>query len=261
MKVSGLYSGNIRAVVARGLIMTRKQSFGIVFSGIVEPIFYLLAMGVGMGELMGSVTGPGGQPISYAAYIAPALLATAAMNGAVYDSTWGVFFKVNYSKLYQTMLQTSLGPLDVALGEIFMALLRGMLYALSFMVFLVAMGLATSWWAVLMVPSALLIALGFASFGMGVTSFLKTFQQMDLINFIMLPMFLLSATFYPITVYPKAVQWIIEVMPLWHGVEMMRQLSVGHVTTVTGAHAIYFVAMTVLGTWLTASRLRALFLN
>lgn len=257
----GMYSGNIRAVLARGYLAVRSQNWAVLVSGFFEPVLYLLAMGVGMGGLVGRVAGPGGRPISYAAYIAPALLATSAMNGAIYDSTWNVFFKLNFAKLYQAMLQTSLGPLDVALGEIALALIRGLLYALGFMAVLVATGLVSSWWAALMIPAALLVAFGFASFGMGITSFMKTFQQMDLINFILLPMFLFSATLYPITVYPRAVQLLVEAMPLWHGVEMMRQLSVGRITAATGGHALYFVVMTVLGLWLTTTRLRALFLR
>lgn len=126
---------------------------------------------------------------------------------------------------------------------------------------LVVMGLVTSWWALLMIPAALLVALGFASFGMGITSFMKTFQQMDMVNLVMLPMFLFSATLYPISVYPQTVQWLVQAVPLWHGVEMMRQLSVGHITAATGLHALYFLVMTGLGLWLTASRLRALFLR
>jgi lipooligosaccharide transport system permease protein len=218
-------------------------------------------MGVGMGGIVGQVTGPGGQLVDYAAYIAPALLATSAMNGAIYDSTFNVFFKLNYAKLYQAMLQTSLGPLDVALGEIFMALFRGLLYATGFLGVMGIMGLVTSWWALLMIPAAVLVAFGFAAIGMGVTSFMRTFQQMDVIGFVMLPMFLLSATLYPIEVYPEAAQWFIKALPLWHGVEMMRHLSVGHIEWSTLGHLGYFVGMVGLGLWLTTARLRALFLR
>jgi lipooligosaccharide transport system permease protein len=258
---SSLSSGNVRAVLERGFIVIRNQNWLILVSGFFEPVFYLLAMGIGMGSLVGEVSGPGGEPIGYAAFIAPALLATSAMNGALYDSTWNVFFKLRFAKLYQAMLQTSLGPLDVALGEIFMALFRGFLYALGFLGVLGVMGLVTSWWALAMVPVAVLIAFGFAALGMAVTSYLTTFQQMDLVNFAMLPMFLFSATLYPITVYPEAVQWLIMVLPLWHGVELMRQLSVGHLTGMTVVHVGYFVVMTGLGLWFTTMRLRALFLR
>ncbi len=254
-------SGNAGAVIERGFKVIRNQNWAIIVSGFFEPVFYLLSMGIGMGALVGQVTGPGGTPISYAAYIAPALLATSAMNGAIYDSTWNVFFKLRFARLYQAMLATSLGPLDVAVGEIFMALFRGFLYALGFTAVMVVMGLATSWWSLAMIPVALLIALGFASFGMALTSYFTSFQQMDLINLALLPMFMFSATLYPITIYPEAVQWAIMALPLWHGVELMRQLSVGVFTPGTGVHLAYFLAMSALGVLFTTRRLRTLFLR
>lgn len=259
--LSSLASGNVGAVMERGFKVVLHQNWMVMVSGFFEPVLYLMAMGIGMGSLVGEVSGPGGEPVAYAAYIAPALLATSAMNGAIYDSTWNVFFKLRFAKLYQAMLQTSLGPLDVAVGEILMALFRGFLYALGFLGVIAALGLVTSWWALLMVPAAVLIALGFAAFGMGITSYLTTFQQMDLINFALLPMFLFSATLYPIGVYPDWIQWIIMAMPLWHGVELMRQLSVGYFDAMTWVHSLYFLGMTALGLVLTTFRLRALFLR
>ncbi|AUI51691.1 ABC transporter permease [Arthrobacter crystallopoietes] len=256
-----LYSGNVRAVVARGLKATWGSNWAIMASGFVEPVLFLIAMGIGLGSLVGTVEGPGGQEIGYIAYIAPALLAVSAMNGAVYDSTWNVFFKLNFAKLYQGMLYTSLGPLDVALGEITLALLRGALYATGFTAIMGVMGLITTPWALLMIPASVVIAFGFASFGMGITSFMKTFQQMDWINFLMLPMFLFSATFYPLSVYPQAIQWMIQALPLWHGVELLRQLSVGTFTAATGIHVLYYLVMIVLGLILTTARLRKLFLK
>jgi lipooligosaccharide transport system permease protein len=261
LSLRALSSGNVAAVLERGFSVIKNQNWMILVSGFFEPVFYLLAMGIGMGGLVGEVTGPGGRPIPYAAYIAPALLATSAMNGAIYDSTWNVFFKLRFAKLYQAMLQTSLGPLDVALGEILMALFRGFIYALGFLGVLAVMGLVTSWWSLLMVPVAVLIAFGFAALGMGITSYLTTFQQMDLINFVMLPMFLFSATLYPISVYPEPIQWFVMAMPLWHAVELMRQLSFGHLTGMTLVHVVYFLGMTAAGLWLTTVRLRKLFLR
>jgi lipooligosaccharide transport system permease protein len=256
-----LYSGNARAVIARGLLATKSSNWLVMLSGFFEPVLFLISMGVGLGAIVGPVQGPGGGDVSYAAYIAPALLAVSAMNGAVYDSTWNVFFKMNFAKLYQGMLYTSLGPLDVALGEIFLALLRGLLYALGFTAVMGVMGLITTPWALLMIPASVLIAFGFASIGMGITSFLKTFQQMDWINFIMLPMFLFSATFYPLSVYPQAIQWLIQAMPLWHGVELLRQISVGTFTAATPIHIGYYLVMTAAGMLLTTVRLGQLFLK
>ncbi|WP_375384669.1 ABC transporter permease [uncultured Microbacterium sp.] len=259
--VRALWAGNPWAVVQRGLIAARSSSWVVVLSGFFEPVLYLASMGIGLGALIGDVQTTTGVTVTYAQYIAPALLAVSAMNGAVYDSTWNVFFKLNYGKLYEGMLATSLGPLDVALGEIVYALLRGLLYACGFMVIMQAFGLNLAWTAILALPAVVLIAFGFASLGMAITSYMKAFQQMDWINLIMLPMFLFSATFYPITIYPEWVQWIVQALPLWHGVELIRGLTTGALSPAMYIHVAYFVAMIAVGLVFTTKRLRALFLD
>ena len=259
--IGALYAGNSRAVIARGLLATRSSNWLIVLSGFFEPVFYLLSLGIGLGALVGSVSTTTGQPVSYAAFIAPALLAVSAMNGAIFDSTWNVFFKMQYAKLYEGMLATSLGPLDVALGEIFLALLRGAVYATGFLIVMQVLGLNRSWTAILAIPAVLLIAFGFASLGMAVTSYMKTFQQMDWINFVMLPMFLFSATFYPLSVYPQTIQWLIQALPLWHGVELVRGLTTGSLSVAMLGHVLYYAVMVAVGLVFTTRRLRALFLD
>jgi lipooligosaccharide transport system permease protein len=260
--VRALYAGNARAVLGRELVATRSTTWTVILSGFFEPVFYLLAMGKGLGAFIGDVTLPSGQVVSYAAFIAPALLAVSAMNGAVYDSTWNVFFKMNMGgRLFQSMLTTSIGPLDVALGEIAFALLRGGAYAAAFLVIMQVFGLVLSPWALLTVPTVLLVAFGFASVGMAITSYMTTIQQMDVINTVLLPMFLFSATFYPITVYPEPVQWVVKAFPLWHAVELIRGLTTGALSGAMLGHVAYFVVMIAVGITFTANRLRALFLD
>ncbi|TQJ32794.1 lipooligosaccharide transport system permease protein [Microbacterium sp. SLBN-146] len=259
--VRSLWAGNPQAVVQRGLVAARSSSWVVVLSGFFEPVFYLASMGLGLGVLIGDVQTSGGIEVPYAAFIAPALLAVSAMNGAIYDSTWNVFFKLHYGRLYEGMLATSLGPLDVALGEILYALLRGALYATGFMVVMQLLGLNLAWTALLALPAVLLIAFGFASVGMAVTSYMKTFQHMDWINFVLLPMFLFSATLYPITIYPEWVQGVIMAFPLWHGVELVRGLTTGYLSAAMLWHILYFVVMIAAGLVFTTKRLRALFLD
>ncbi|TFD47067.1 ABC transporter [Cryobacterium sp. Sr8] len=256
-----LYAGNARSVMQRGWRATRSSNWMIVVSGFFEPIFYLLSMGLGLGALIGTITTESGDEVPYAAFIAPALLAVSAMNGAIYDSTWNVFFKMQFAKLYEGMLSTSLGPLDVALGEISLALLRGGIYATGFMLVMQALGLNLSWWALLALPAVLLIAFGFASVGMAITSYMKTFQQMDWINLFLLPMFLFSATFYPLSVYPQGIQYVIQALPLWHGVELVRGLTTGLVGPGMLWHVLYYVVMILVGLVFTTRRLRVLFLD
>lgn len=260
-RLAGAYSGNVRAVMERAFLSLKSNNWVVFFSGFFEPVLYLASLGLGLGALVGDVAGPDGTPVPYGMYLAPALLAVSAMNGAIYDSTWNVFFKLRYAKTYQTMLSTRLGPLDVALGEIAMALLRGLIYAVGFLIVMTVAGLVTSWTALLMIPGALLVALGFASLGMAVTSWMKTFQHMDWVQIVLMPMFLFSATFFPLAVYPEPIQWVIRVFPLWHAVEMMRALAVGVLSWATAGHVLYFVVMAGVGVWLAARRLGALFLR
>ena len=211
--------------------------------------------------MISGVEAADGGTVSYAAFIAPALLAVSAMNGAIFDSTWNVFFKLKITKLYQTMMSTSLGPLDVAVGEIFLALFRGGIYGLGFLGVLLATGLVDPLSALLMWFTALFIALGFASVGMAVTSFMKRFQQMDWMMMILMPMFLFSATLFPIEVYPQGVQWIIQAFPLWHGVELMRDIAFWDFGTMTLVHISYYLVMVAVGMTVAAYRMKKLFLR
>ncbi|MBJ7280456.1 MAG: ABC transporter permease [Rhodoluna sp.] len=258
---AGIYSGRPNVVLERGFYALKSSTWMVVASGFVEPVFYLLAFGYGIGQFITGTTDGNGSPITYAQFIAPALLATSAMNGAIYDSTWNVFFKMHFGKVYNGMLSTSMGTLDVALGEIGWALLRGLAYAIGFMAVVTTMGLIPSVWGLLAIPAAVLVAFGFASVGMGVTSYLKNWQQMQWIQFVMLPMFLFSGTFYPLTIYPVFVQWFIQAMPLWQAIELIRGLTLGILNWAMLGHALYFVAMIIGGLYFTTRRLTALFLR
>ncbi|MEN9752741.1 MAG: hypothetical protein RL670_432 [Actinomycetota bacterium] len=258
---ASIYAGRPTSTMQRNLLALRSSNWVAVFSGFFEPLLYLLSFGVGIGAIVGNVTDGLGNEVTYAAYIAPALLATSAMNGAVYDSTMNVFFKMHFAKLYNTMLSTSMGPLDVALGEIAWALLRGLVYAIGFMIVVTSFGLVHSWWAIAAVAASVLIAFGFAAIGMGITSYLKSFQQMNRVQFFILPMFLFSGTFTPLSVYPEWAQAIIQCFPLWHAVELIRGLMLGNLQLGLLWHVLYFAAMVVGGLIFTTRRLTALFMR
>jgi lipooligosaccharide transport system permease protein len=255
----GLYARRSHAVLERSYRVSRRAWLTII-SGFFEPLFYLLALGTGLHRLVGTVTGPGGHPISYTAFIAPALLASSAMNGAVYDSTMNVFHKLR-SKLYDGMLATSLGPLDVALGEIGWALIRGGLYAVGFMVVMAVMGLMASPWALAMLPACLLIAVAFAAIGMAATSFMRSWQDLDLVQVAVLPMFLFSGTFYGLDVYPRWLQILVQCLPLQHGIALLRDLNAGVLDAGLLGHCLYFVVMAGVGVVLAARRLDVLLMR
>jgi lipooligosaccharide transport system permease protein len=258
---SGVYSGRARVVLERGYFALKSSTWMVVASGFVEPLIYLVAFGYGIGQFIEGTVDGNGNPISYAQFIAPALLATSAMNGAIYDSTWNVFFKMHFGRIYNGMLSTSMGTLDVALGEISWALLRGLAYAIGFMAIVTPLGLVPSGWGLLAIPASVLVAFGFAAVGMGITSYLKHRQQMQYIQLVMLPMFLFSGTFFPLDIYPEPIQWLIQALPLWQAIELIRGLTLGILNLAMLGHVLYFVVMIIGGLYFTTRRLTALFLR
>ena len=238
-----------------------RRSWIVLLSGALEPVFYLLSIGVGLGKLIPGVTLPSGQAVTYVDFVAPALLATAAMNGAIYDSTFNIFFKLKYGKVYDAVLATPMSVADVALGEISWALLRGALYAVAFLVVLAAFGAAQSWWTVLALPAALLIGFAFAGAGMAATTYMRSWQDFEWVTLGMMPMFLFSTTFFPLSVYPRAIQIVVECTPLYQGIEIIRGLTLGLVGWPLLARAAYLAAMGVAGLLISSRRLGALLLN
>ncbi len=256
----GGYAGRARMLLLRSTLAYRRTWLAVL-SGFFEPVFYLIAIGEGLGAYVGPLPGPDGAPISYAAFVAPGLLAASAMNGAVFDSTFNVFFKLRYGRLYDAMLATPLGVVDVALGEIGWALLRGGLYAFGFLSVMAAFGLLASPWALLALPAALLVAFAFAAVGMAATSYMRSWQDFDLVTLATLPMFLFATTFYPLSVYPPPAQLFVQCLPLYHAVELMRGLTTGAVDWGMLGHLGYFLVMITLGVVVAARRLNTLLLR
>jgi lipooligosaccharide transport system permease protein len=226
----------------------------VVVSGFFEPLFYLAGLGFGVGTLVGDFTYHG-QTVPYQDFVAPALLAASAMNGAIYETTGNVFFKLNYAKTYDAVLATPLGVRDVAVGETIFALMRGTLYAVAFVVVMLALGLVESAWTILAVPAALLIGAAFAALGLSAVTLMRSWADFAFIELLTLPMFLFSATFVPLEEYPSAMQWIVPLTPLYHGVDLLRALTLGHVGWTSLIHVAYLLGVLALGVWFTARRL------
>jgi lipooligosaccharide transport system permease protein len=241
-------------LIERNLFVYRR-TWTIIVSGFFEPLFYLGGIGYGLGRLVGDVTGPGGQPIPYAVFVAPALLATGAMNGAVSEATFNFFFKLNYNRTFQSILATPVTVIDVAVGELAWALIRGGLYAIGFLGVLWALGVLASPLAILALPASLLLGFAIGAVGMAATSFMRSPQDFDLINVVIMPMFLFSATFFPIETYPEAIRGIVSWTPLYQGVALIRGLTVGVVGPEMLFHVAYLLVMGGIGLWITSRRL------
>jgi lipooligosaccharide transport system permease protein len=230
----------------------------VFVSGFVEPIFYLFSIGIGVGELVGDLPGPGGQPISYQAFVAPAMLAASAMNATVFDCTFNFFYKFKYALTFEGMLATPLGVRDIVRGELAWALVRGAVYCLVFLLTMVAMGLVESWWAVLALPAAVLIGFAFGGAGLGLATFIRSFVDFPYIGLAIAPLFLFSATFFPLDQYPALLQWVVRASPLYQGVVLERALVLGEVDAGLLVHMLYLALVGWFGLRLAVRRLGVL---
>ena len=246
-------------LVYRNLRAARRYWL-VMFSGFFEPLFYLVGLGVGVGTLVGDIT-YAGRTISYQEFVAPALLAASAMNGAIYETTGNVFFKLNYAKTYDGVLATPLGVRDVAVGETIFALMRGAVYSVAFVAIMLALGLIESWWALLAVPAAVLVGFAFAGTGMALTTYMKSWQHFEYIQLAIMPMFLFSATFFPVETYHGVLRWVVEASPLYRGVVLVRELSTGLVTVDSVVSVVYLVVMGSVGMRVASRRLGRLLLT
>ena len=236
-------------IVERNLMVYRRTAMVIV-SGFFEPLFYLFSMGFGVGALIGAVALDNGLLVPYAAYVAPALLASSSMNGAIYEA----------------VVATPMSLADIAVGEIIWALMRGALFSIGFFIVVGLLGIAgtplmTSWLGLLAFPASMLIGFAFAGAGLAATTFVRRWQDFDYLQLALIPMFLFSGTFYPISVYPVAVQLFVEVTPLYRGVHMLRELMTGTPDALLVVDVVYLFAVGLIGLWITSKRLAKLLIS
>jgi lipooligosaccharide transport system permease protein len=240
-------------------VLSYRRMWTIIVSGFFEPLFFLLALGYGLGGYVGDVVIEG-STVEYAAFIAPGLLAASAMNGAFYDAT-NIFWKLRYQKLYDSILSTPLGPKDIAAGETVWALFRGLIYAVGFFTVIGVLGLIDSWWALLALPATIFVGFAFAGAGIAAVTYMRSWQDFDILNLAILPMFLFSATFFPLSTYPGWLEAIVQATPLYHGVELLRALTTGSVGVAQLANVAYLAALGLVGTLIAGRRISKLLLT
>lgn len=240
--------------------MVYRRLWPVLLAGLLEPGLYLLGVGYGVGALVGSVH-TGGRSVPYAAFVAPALVSAAAMNGAVYDTTFSVLHKLRYERIYHTVLATPIRPIDIAVGEVCWALLRGSLYTAAIAAMAAGLGLARPVPALLVLPSAALVTFCFGAVGCAVATYLRSWQDTENVNLAQMVFFLLSGTFFPVGAYPAAVLWLAELSPLTRGTDLVRHVMLGRMEATVLADVAYLVGLGVLGLAVSARRFRRLALT
>jgi lipooligosaccharide transport system permease protein len=249
------------SVTRRTIAALRSAYWIVVISGFLEPVLYLFSMGIGVGRLVGDLPLPDGRLVPYAAFVAPAMLASSAMAGALSESTFNFFGKMKYMRLYDGVLATPVQPMELAFGELMWAMARGALYSAAFLGVMVAMGLTAFGWAVAAFPATLLVGFAFGGLGMALSTFMRSWQDFDIMGTVQFALFLFSGTFAPLGSYPTAVRLLIEATPLYHGVELIRSVTTASIHPVLLVHAGYLVALTALGLLVAGRRMARLLLK
>lgn len=246
-------TGKARRMLERNFYAYRSM-WPVFASGFFEPVFYLFSLGIGLGALVGTID-VHGHAVPYPAFVAPAMLAAAAMNGALAETTFNMFGRMKYAKLYDAILATPMRPIDIALGEIGSALTRGGCYSAAFLAMMAGMGYVGSWYGLLALPATLLIGFAFGAAGMALATFMRSWQDFDYLGFVIMALFMLSATFFPIEVYPSWIQPVVRWTPLTQSVELVREFTTGSLSGQTVVHLVYLIALAVLGSAGAAVRL------
>lgn len=248
-RLAGVQAAGRRAasVAERNFTSLRWVYWLLMLSGLLEPVLYLVSIGIGVGALVGDLTLPGGAVVDYPVFIAPAMLAASAMNGALAESLFHFFGKMKYAKLYDGILATPVRPIEIAVGELGWAMSRGSAYSASFLALMVWLDLTTTARAVLAFPAAVLVGFAFGGLGMALATFMRSWQAFDLMMSVQFALFLFSGTFVPVTEYPAAVRWLVEVTPLYRSVDLIRGITAGQVGWWQLLDVLYLVAVSGLG--------------
>jgi lipooligosaccharide transport system permease protein len=233
-----------------------KRYWMAFISGFFEPVFYLGAVGFGVGRFVGEIEF-GGVDLSYAAFLGPGMLAASTLNGAVFDGFFSPFFKLNWMKTYDGIITTPVNVPDIAVGEMIWAQIRGTIYSSGFLFVMLLLGLIQSWWALLALPAVMLSGAALAAGAMVLTAVTKEISSLEkVMTLVVFPLFLFSGTFFPIDLYPEPLQPVVQATPLYHSVSLLRSLTTGQVGPGQLLDVAYLVAMFVLCSALTIRLMR-----
>jgi lipooligosaccharide transport system permease protein len=235
-------------MVQRNALVYRRVWRGSVFSSFLQPTLFLLAMGLGLGAMVdaGGADLPGG--VRYAEFLAPGLLAAAAMQAAAFESAWPVLGKIMWHHTYEAVVATPMGVRDLVFGELMWVALRLTTIGVAFVLVMSGFGIPRSPLVVFAIPAAVLTGLAFAAPIMAFTATLKEANWFNvLFRFVITPLFLFSGVFVPISRLPEPVARIAWLTPLFHGVELVRGFTLDAVPPTWPIHVAYLVALIALG--------------
>ncbi|MFC5833550.1 ABC transporter permease [Nonomuraea insulae] len=235
----------ILAVIERNFTATRfgPSYWILVLAGLFDPLFYLIAVGAALGAMMDKPIVYDGHAVSFTAFVAPAMLATSAISSVMGVSIAGFYAKLQYARTFEVMLFTPVRTFEIVVGELFWAVVRSTLFSTLFLCVLVAMRQVTPGEAFVALPAAVLTGAAFSAAGMAVTTYVRGWQDFDLIAIAQTAMMLFSGTFFPVTAYPQVIETIVQLTPLYHAIELLRMSTLGQVSPAHAVHVGYLLLM------------------
>lgn len=234
------------AVLERNLLVQRRHLITFA-SGFFESVFYLLAVGLGAGRLIGEIRLADGTTMSYAQFVAPAMLAASSMNGAINEAVFGLTVRLKFARVYDSVLATPIAVRDIVAGELAWSLGTGVLYSAAFLGLIALLGLVASWWTLLTLPAVVLIGLAFGGLGLAYATYLRDWRDFEYVAIVIFVQFVFSGTFAPIDAYPDWVRTVMTATPLYHGVELVRDSVTGRIDAGSLGHATYLIVVAVIG--------------
>jgi lipooligosaccharide transport system permease protein len=254
-----LVLSSARQVVVRHWWVVRSGNpWATLVNGLFEPFLYLMSIGVGIGTLIGpkGVAIAGGH--SYASFVAPALLATSAMNTATNETIFSMFFRLKTERFYASLVTSPMTSYDIGVGETMAATLRALLAGGCFLGVIAALGMAHSLWTFAAVPAVVLIAFSLGAAGLAATTVMREMHHVQYVQLVMLPMFLFSATFYPLSVYPDWLADLVRCLPLYQATTLLRGLTLGTVGAAQAVAAAYLLVLAAVTLPIAGRRLQGL---
>ncbi|MEJ7648396.1 MAG: ABC transporter permease [Nakamurella sp.] len=249
-------TGTLSTLVARrNVAALGTGAWLVLLTGFLEPLLYLLSIGVGLGAVIHRIPVAPGLSVDYPAFVAPAMLASYAMSSALAETTFVFVGRLRYLRVYDAILSTPVRPIEIALGELGWATVRVGAYAVGFLAIVVAMGDTTPLLALAALPAVLLSAVAFGCLGILAATLVRDWRDFDAMALVQFAMFMFAATFSPIDAYPAVLRWLAQITPLYQAVTLTRAVTTNTVGWSQLINVGYLLALTAAGLWLASSRI------
>lgn len=234
------------SVWRRNARVWRKLMWSSILGNFGEPLFYLLALGYGLGRFVGELDG-----IPYLVFLASGIVCSSAMSAAAFECTYSSYTRLEHQQTWAAQLMTPLSMKDIVLGEVSWGATKALISSAPIVLVAALLGLVANWWALLTLPIVFLLGLCFAAMSICVTALAKNYDAFVFyVTLLLTPLMLLSGVFFPLSGMPQPLQTAMWCLPLTHAIALVRPWIIGAEVTRVWLHLLVLGAYTIAFTWL-----------